>query len=234
MSSWLQEISKDLTEDNKINFSKSRDLFPKGLPYHLYLQLMVNKEIVFSITPQTHNDQIMRYITELLKKPLKDCTVMDATACGGGFTINLLNKVKRIDAFEINPINFQALQHNVNIYKFANRSTSEVNLYCMNFLEHDNKNYDIMLIDPPWGGFDYKNTPNLDLSLSKVDLIDVVLSYITTVTLIICKVPNNYNFDGMTAKVTNVYPSASIKIMSVGRDKYKVACISLRSTGSGS
>ena len=62
------------------------------------------------------------------------------------------------------------------------------------------KLYDILFIDPPWGGPDYKNIEKLDLFLydiknEKINIKTIINSYIDKFKYIILKCPINFHLN---------------------------------------
>ena len=118
---------------------------------------------------------------------------------------------------------FNALHHNVTEYDLPN----------VNVLHDDTVSVlqqksihpiDVLYIDAPWGGVDYKLNDKLSLSLSDIDLSEIVFNNLGNVTLFILKVPNNfdlYNFQIKLSMLTIKSHDYCIK----GKPKYKFLSI---------
>jgi predicted RNA methylase len=136
---------------------------------------------------------------DFLKKhigSLIDLSILDATANVGGDTILFGLNFKHVSSIEINDTNFNALKHNVSLYKFDN-----VDIYKGDSTSlFDNYVSDIVYFDPPWGGPDYKTKKELDLYIGdkridlfiKNDLLSRTASY--RPKYIMLKLPFNYNW----------------------------------------
>ena len=85
------------------------------------------------------------------------------------------------------------LKHNVKTFKLTN-----VNLYFGDSTKIYKWHTDVLYLDPPWGGPDYKTKVNMDLFLGTIR-IDNFLKKIIRKTwkpsYIFIKLPRNYNFE---------------------------------------
>ena len=139
-------------------------------------------------------DVIKQYYRELNKLILTD-----ATANVGSDTINLSYHLKKVNAIEIDEINYRALVNNINVLKIRNIETfnSDSNKIISNLKQ------DIIYVDAPWGGRDYKNKKKLDLYLGNINISQFYLNNKDYAKLFIFKVPYNYNLELMK-KVSKV------------------------------
>jgi predicted RNA methylase len=124
---------------------------------------------------------------------LSNLSITDSTACIGGDTINFALHFKSVTSIELEKNNFNALKNNVETYNLEN-----VTLHNGDSTKIFDWYTDILYIDPPWGGKDYKSQKNIDLFLSKTVRIDKWLDEIlrrkTRPLFIILKLPSNYRF----------------------------------------
>ena len=128
-------------------------LFPKNT---LAFALRVSPEGAYSVS----RPDVSRSILENIKKqyinlglPFTNIRIMDATANNGGDTIRfgLDPDISTIISIEIDRLNFKILQHNVRLYEFG----TKVQLINGNMTEFIGmNNYDILYVDPPWGGLE--------------------------------------------------------------------------------
>lgn len=157
-----------------------------------YTKLRLTQEGEYSVTRRRDADRIMAIISKTVGD-LKTKTVTDATACNGGDTIHFGLSCLFVNSIELKEENFEVLQNNVNVYKLQN-----VTLHQGDCTKIFNWKTDILFIDPPWGGPNYKENETLDLHLSDKRL-DVWLEEIMLRKLrpsyIYLKLPSNYNFD---------------------------------------
>ena len=85
------------------------------------------------------------------------------------------------------------LKHNIKIYKSQNIEAllgESTNLIPK--IINDYKKT-IVLIDPPWGGLDYKENKVIDLYLGDMNVYEFIDYIIDSVEMVILKAPFNYN-----------------------------------------
>jgi predicted RNA methylase len=166
------------------------DLFPKkeGIDYSL---LKTTEEGCYSITRRRDAERILVVLTNIFKE-VKNMTITDATACIGGDTLNFALKFGHVHSIELNEENFEALENNVKAYNLHN-----VTLHYGDATKLFNWNTNVLYVDPPWGGKDYKQHKELDLFLSekRIDCwLEEILSRKNRPDYIVLKLPSNYNF----------------------------------------
>jgi tRNA G10 N-methylase Trm11 len=119
-------------------------------------------------------------------------SITDLTGNVGGDTILFGLNFAKVESIEIDKDNFEVLKHNVETYKLKN-----VKLHFGDSTEIYNWKTDVLYLDPPWGGPEYKTKENLDLYLGD-DRIDEFLEEILEEEwrprYIFMKLPRNYNF----------------------------------------
>ena len=84
------------------------------------------------------------------------------------------------------------MKHNVQTFKLKN-----VTLHHGNSIKVFRWKTDVLYIDPPWGGPDYKDKSNLDLFLGseRIDeFLELILLQDWRPSYIFLKLPRNYNF----------------------------------------
>jgi predicted RNA methylase len=119
-------------------------------------------------------------------------TITDATGCVGGDTIQFGLNFKSVDTIEINKNNFEALKNNVAVYNLKN-----IKLYLGDATDLYNWKTDVLYIDPPWGGPNYREVKELDLLISATRLdiwLEQILLRKNRPSYIFLKLPTNYNF----------------------------------------
>ena len=180
-------------------------------------QLRMTNISVYSTTPWKEANFISRAINNFyngpnrLLKPKQDSRLVltDATANIGGNTISFyLNGIDQVNAVEIDPLTSEILKHNLRVYKLPTDT-----VYCQNYLDvYQLLDQDIVFLDPPWGGPDYKKSNSIDLYLdgqsssSKAhNIIDICATLMEQkkTTLIVLKLPINYNLPGLIARMPN-------------------------------
>lgn len=180
------------------------DLFPRkeGVDYS---KLRITDEGSYSITRRRDADRIINVLIYALKD-LRKLTITDGTACIGGDTLNFAMNFGHVHSIELKDDNFDVLTNNVNVYGFNN-----VTLHHGDSTKLFNWNTNVLYIDPPWGGKDYKKHRDLDLILSgkRLDVwLEEILSRRNRPQYIVLKLPVNYNFNRLNflINVDNIRP----------------------------
>ena len=138
------------------------DMFPRGSVD--YSRLQVTDEGSYSITRRRDADHII----QIIKNTVCDCetkSITDATGCIGGDTLNFAGVFREVHSIELNIDNYEALKNNVGVYGFTN-----ISLYHGDCTEVYKWASDVLYIDPPWGGPNYRTIENLNLYLGKIRL----------------------------------------------------------------
>lgn len=157
-----------------------------------YTKLKLTQEGEYSVTRRRDADRILAIISKTVGG-LKTKTVTDATGCNGGDTIQFALKSRYVNSIEINEENFKVLQNNVEVYGLEN-----VTLHHGDSTKVFNWKTDILFVDPPWGGPNYKENETLELYLSDKRLdewLEEVLLRKIRPSHIFLKLPHNYNFN---------------------------------------
>ena len=156
-----------------------------------YTKLKLTTEGEYSVTRRRDSDKMMSIITKIVGD-LKNKTVTDATGCIGGDTIQFALRCLFVNSIEIKEENFRALQNNVGLYNLQN-----VTIHHGDCTKIFNWKTDILFVDPPWGGPNYKENETLELYLSEKRLdewLEEVLVKKIRPKHIFLKLPQNYNF----------------------------------------
>ena len=169
-------------------------LFPCP-PNNNYDNLMIDAESVSYITTPYNSEIIVGIIDSLIPKNVlrNDITILDGTACVGGDSISFGKMFGNVISSEINIKRYKMLMNNLNVFQLFNFIT--VNDYFINIIKRIN-NIDIVYLDPPWGGKNYKYQNNLRLQISNIyidDLINMIFEK-NTIKMIVLKLPKNYDF----------------------------------------
>ncbi len=133
-------------------------------------------ETLSYVTPYKQADTITSWMTQLALRHSSQKTINVVIEATGGLGGNLLSfarskEIDKVVGFEINPKRFEALQHNVQLYK---PEAEKIDVQFMNFVDwwfgtqpsshssrkelSENPSIQTMavFIDPPWGGQEYK------------------------------------------------------------------------------
>lgn len=140
---------------------------------------------IYSTWEQAHE------INKILKLYIsKKDTITDATACIGGNSIFFRRDFKFVNSVEKDQDVFCILKKNINFTNCKHYNCSYLHL--MYVLRQD-----LIFLDPPWGGTDYKKTNSIDLFLDDVNVIDIINSLYHNTRYIAMKIPNNYNLNDL-------------------------------------
>jgi 16S rRNA G966 N2-methylase RsmD len=156
-------------------------------------ELQINEIGKYSISKPKHAELITHIIKKIYKNP-KTVTITDATGNMGGNTISFAKTFKNVNSIEIVPEHCSMLQNNINVYNLTN-----VTVHCANYLDiMNNLNQNVVFIDAPWGGRNYKKQKQVKLYLyynnnQKIN-IEHVVNNIKNTELIVLKVPYNFDF----------------------------------------
>ena len=161
-------------------------------------KLIFTEESLYSVSKIKGSKFLIDVIRQYYRDP-KKLILTDATANVGSDSINLSYHLKKINAIEIDEINYKALVNNINVLKIRNIETfnSDSNEIISNLKQ------DIIYIDAPWGGRDYKNKKKLDLYIGNINISQFYLNNKDYAKLFIFKVPYNYNLE-LIKKVSKV------------------------------
>lgn len=180
----LMDDDVHLLKDIKHKYkNKIYELFPNKIGVDRSL-LKINKVGIYSLT----KPESAQHIVDIIKQYIdpKTSVMINATSGIGGEIINHYDKFKFIYGYEISPIQFNLLQNNTIVYKIKN-----VQLFNLDYTANINKQEgDVVIIDPPWGGLDYKEHKTLELKLGNytmAELVDKINS-----KLILLKLPINH------------------------------------------
>jgi 16S rRNA G966 N2-methylase RsmD len=163
-----------------------RDFLFKFLPKTIRSQLRLDNEALYSVTDQLTADKITQ---EILHYVPSTAIITDGTACVGGNTFSLSRAFQYINAVELDKLRFHYLKHNMKLLGVENITFYKADLLkIVSQLEQD-----LIFIDPPWGGPEYKTKDKIDLELSGIPLADVCIRLSTTSRFIALKTPVNFN-----------------------------------------
>ncbi len=175
------------------NLTTLKKIFPEPSNGN-YNGLKVDEEGLYSITHPKDADIISKTIIEILNKD--QLHIIDLTAGCGGNMISFIKYFKFVTGIEIDKERFKILKENLDKY-----SKNNYELLCGDATKYTfNNNYDIYFIDPPWGGPDYKNNPNIQLYLSNIKIEDFILT-LPKNKLIVLKLPFNYNIENFKTNI---------------------------------
>ncbi len=180
--------------------------------------LQITEDGVYSVTKPRDATKIVEFLQSVIKEPLHELVFLDGTANCGGDTVHCAQVFGHVIAIEKNPETCKVLRQNVfEAYKLTN-----VEVRCADTIQEWSAlrdDVDVLYLDAPWGGRNYRKHTNLDLFLGDTRLDQfvngVIIGAIHKKPRYIClKLPFNYNwerihdlkrrFHGIETKVTSI------------------------------
>ena len=134
-----------------------------------------------------------------INKNSKYIIITDTTAGIGGNIISFTNYFLRVNAIELDNIRYKYLKNNSKNY-------NNIVYYNSNFLDIIDRCYqDVIFIDPPWGGKNYKKIKTIEINISNKYLDDICNELSNKCLIIVLKLPINYNINNIKKINGNIY-----------------------------
>jgi 16S rRNA G966 N2-methylase RsmD len=118
-------------------------------------------------------------------------TITEGMSSVGGDTLALSKKFKKVNAVELDTTRFEYLQHNMKLFNRTN-----ITYYNKSYLDiFKQLKQDVVYLDPPWGGPEYKNLEKVKIQVSNTKLEDLCEEIIKNklCKLLVLKLPYNYD-----------------------------------------
>jgi 16S rRNA G966 N2-methylase RsmD len=194
--------------DDESKYSKIDYLF-STIPYLKRKNIQLDETALYSVTDGKTADIQSNIIDYICGS--SNISVIDGTACVGGNTISFAKRFKEVHAIEICKERAKMLTNNIHTCSLKN-----VSVYNASFLDifdtssvlytklyERRKTYDVIFLDPPWGGPEYKKEEYLDLYLGDMNVINIIQKLIERKLskFIILKAPKNYNILGLEKNI---------------------------------
>jgi predicted RNA methylase len=174
-----------------------RTLFPPVGDINL---LKYDETGLYSMTSRNVAKIISDIIKSYFQGMASEIIVTDCTAGLGGNTISFSENFKRVHSIEQDLERLDYLKHNIKLYEGFNYDN--ITFYCGNFMEIiQSLTQDVIFIDPPWGGKNYKDTPFLDIFINETPLFEVLNKLKGKSKLIVLKLPVNFNINEFYHKI---------------------------------
>ena len=172
-----------------------RDFLFRFVPQAIRHSIRVDDEAMYSTTDQVTSRKICDEISRITGS---NKTVVDATACIGGLTYSMACVFDKVIAIELDELRFTYLQDNMKLLQVSDKV---VCLHGDALRLCDQIDASVVMLDPPWGGPEYKNTPSVNLTLGGLTISEVCILMFKQnpkVHVVALKVP--LNFDEATFK----------------------------------
>ena len=180
-----------------------RKLFPVPSNNILPSSLLIDEKTIQYITTPRYTKKIKQILSyhPVLNKPNNAITIVDATGGAGGDTISFANTYHKVISIENDAERFALLNNNINAYELTNVHT--INGNCLDVIPNLDQ-IDILYMDPPWGGKNYKLETSIRLGFvdstnTQVYLENFIINCFDAnkmkcvPNLIVLKLPLNYN-----------------------------------------
>ena len=122
----------------------------------------------------------------ILKHVNRDSIITDATAGIGGNSFYFCKDFKNVNVIEKEPSVIDNLS--VNLRKFRNYKIINTSYNIIKFMLKQ----DVIFIDPPWGGSNYKIKMRVNLYLDGFNVLGIVDDLYNYTNIVCLKVPNNF------------------------------------------
>ena len=200
----------------------------------------MDDEASYSVTPCQQAAQMASFCYDLIGKVGKDPVITDGCACEGGnvFGFALSKNFSEVNAVECNDTHYINLLENVKLLARSQLITNEqnpckVNVFHASYIDKmEELNQDIVFLDPPWGGKDYKLKKAINLELGPFTLTDII-QYLyenkPRTQYVVWKAPCNFDDQSMIQEL-KMLGDGSLKLQEKkGFIKMKLFYVNLRS-----
>jgi len=150
-----------------------------------YENLKSDTEGLYSLS---HKDDADR-LSKILKEKYGDIKIMDATSGIGGNSISFGTFFTDVISIELDPVRFKLLKENIELRNLKNILINGT------FMNYTNMNYDLIFLDPPWGGPNYKYEKKINLNLDGIKIREVTKYLKNKDKIIVWKLPFNYDLN---------------------------------------
>lgn len=174
-------------------------LFPYIEDKEKATRLKIDEESIHFISIREYAERIsdiIKYYLNLMNIDVKSSVITDATAGVGGNTISFGMHFKKVNAIELDEKRTEYLKNNIDIYNLNN-----IDVYNDDSIKIIPKldDHDVIYLDPPWGGKNYKDHEFLRLHLSDVSIESLCNDMMDSKwmkkspALVVYKLPVNYD-----------------------------------------
>ena len=184
------ETTEEANKLINVSFNFAKSIF-SNITLDIYKKLNFTNDSIYSSSKICGSSRLIDVILKVSNNNL-DLVITDGTANIGTDSIHMANVFKNVNAIEFSKINFDALQNNVNILN------NKQNMICLNGDTNEiikSLTQDVIYIDAPWGGRNYKNFNKLKLYLGEVEILDFYINNRGKAKYFIFKIPYNYDFE---------------------------------------
>lgn len=131
--------------------------------------------------------------------------IIDATAHIGCDAMNFANMFQNtnITAIESDEKAFKCLKTNIAAFVHAVKSIRSVHADCVKFLTDNVRSADLVYVDPPWGGPDYRSKGSIMLELSGKPIYDIISLWFErgVTSTVVLKAPPTFDMNSFVARL---------------------------------
>jgi 16S rRNA G966 N2-methylase RsmD len=153
-------------------------IFPQLKNKNDYTKIKIDEDSFSYITIREMADYTSKIICHHLindfTNPLK-ISICDLTAGVGGNLLSFSNYFDKVYGIEYDKLRCEYLENNIDIYGLKN--VKVFNSCAIDFINNNllKINPSVLFIDPPWGGFGYKNNDSLRLFIGNLSIEDFLI-----------------------------------------------------------
>lgn len=177
--------------------NEKKDFLFRFIPSPVRKSLKTDDEALYSTTDQLTAEKICKDISRFVTC---NAVVTDATACIGGSCYSLAKCFAKVNAIELDKNRFEFLRNNIEVLGVSKNVTcfhgDALNI-CPTLRQ------DLIFLDPPWGGPEYKSMDNISLSMSERPLAEVCRRLSKCTSYIAVKVPTNFDESTFLTEVSS-------------------------------
>ena len=162
-----------------------------------YQKLQGDEEGLYSISKPNAAIQINTHIQQCFPGTNIE-TILDCTGGIGGNTIFFASIANAVTSCEVNLSRYRMLRNNVNLYEKFRDKINCLNISSLEILYNEIYcYYDVIFMDPPWGGTDYKKNPSIKLCLGDVPIENIAKHLLEqkSCKVLMFKLPIQYQMD---------------------------------------
>jgi 16S rRNA G966 N2-methylase RsmD len=171
-----------------MSISYFKKIFGNNIKMYNLKKIKMDDVAKYSVT---HYEHSLKIVDIILNELQKDIVITDVCACVGADTITFGKYCKQVNAIELNNTRYEYLKHNLLVANVKNVIT--YNNDCLDIIS--TLKQDVIYIDAPWGGPDYKYKRNINLYLSNKSLTSLIPFFLRFCKLLVIKVPFNFVFN---------------------------------------
>ena len=184
------ETTEEANKLINVSFNFAKSIF-SNITLEIYKKLNFTNDSIYSSSKICGSTRLIDVILKVSNNNL-DLVITDGTSNIGTDSIHMANIFKNVNAIEFSKTNFDALENNVKILN------NKKNMTCFNGDTNEiikSLTQDLIYIDAPWGGRNYKTFDKLKLYLGEIEILDFYINNRSKAKYFIFKIPYNYDFE---------------------------------------